>query len=88
MSKLDIKKDFIDGKILPAQDLNNNFYQIENGMHDLEELKFKSTDDKKFQIVDQIEEYAKSKNYNYLNKPQIFFAGNTISSSVLAITSS
>lgn len=35
--------------------------------HSTEELKFKSTDDKKFQIVNKIEEYAKSKNYNYLN---------------------
>ena len=31
-------------------------------------------------------EFCKSQNYNYLNKPQIFFAGNTISSSALAET--
>ena len=35
--------------------------------HSTEELKFKSTDDMKFKIVDKIEEYAKSKNYNYIN---------------------
>jgi glucose-6-phosphate isomerase len=28
-------------------------------------------------------EFCKSQNYNYLNKPQIFFAGNTISSRLL-----
>jgi len=34
--------------------------------HATEELKFKSTDDKKFQIISKIEEYAKEQNYKYL----------------------
>ena len=35
MSRLNIKKDFVDGKVLPAQDLNNNFKQIEKSIDDL-----------------------------------------------------
>ena len=38
-----------------------------NIYHSTDELKFKSTDDIKFEIVNKIEEYAKSKNYKYLN---------------------
>ena len=36
MSRLNIKKDFVDGTVLPAQDLNNNFKQIEESIDDLE----------------------------------------------------
>ena len=35
--------------------------------HSTEELKFKSPDDIKFKVIEQIEEYAKEKNYKYLN---------------------
>jgi acid stress-induced BolA-like protein IbaG/YrbA len=35
VNNINIKKDFVDGKVLPAQDLNNNFNKIENGMKDL-----------------------------------------------------
>ena len=35
--------------------------------HSTDELKFKSDDDYKFDIVNKIEEYAKEKNYKYLN---------------------
>ena len=38
-----------------------------NIYHSTDELKFKSTDDIKFEIVNKIEEYAKLKNYKYLN---------------------
>lgn len=36
MNNLNIKKNFVDGEVLPAQDLNNNFKQIEDGMKSLE----------------------------------------------------
>ena len=32
-----------------------------------EELKFHSPDDKKFKVVEKISEYAKNKNYNFLD---------------------
>ena len=38
-----------------------------NNYYSTEELKFKSSDDKKFTIVDKIAEYAKSKAYNFLD---------------------
>lgn len=37
-----------------------------NHYYSTEELKFKSTDDKKFHVIAKVEEYAKSKNYNFL----------------------
>lgn len=38
-----------------------------NEYYSTEELKFQSPDTKKFTVVEQIEEYAKEKNYKYLN---------------------
>lgn len=38
-----------------------------NKYYSTEELKFKSSDDKKFAIIDKIAEYAKSKAYNFLD---------------------
>ena len=38
-----------------------------NRYYSTEEIKFASPDDKKFVIIDQIKEYAKSKGYNYLD---------------------
>lgn len=38
-----------------------------NTYYSTEELKFQSPDNIKFQVIDKIEEYAKSKNYKYLN---------------------
>ena len=38
-----------------------------NEYYSTEELKFKSSDDVKFGIIDKILEYVKSKNYNYLD---------------------
>ena len=37
-----------------------------NIYHSTEELKFKSPDTIKFKVIEKIEEYAKSKNYNYI----------------------
>ena len=48
---------------------NKNVHQLLNDLNDYystEEIKFKTTDDKKFEIVKKVEEYAKSKGYNYL----------------------
>ena len=48
---------------------DKNLHQLLNGLNDYystEELKFKSSDDKKFGVVAKVEEYAKSKNYSYL----------------------
>ena len=36
MKNIELKKDFVDGEILPAQDLNNNFKEIEDKMSALE----------------------------------------------------
>ena len=36
MKNIELKKDFVDGEILPAQDLNNNFKEIEDKMSTLE----------------------------------------------------
>ncbi len=38
-----------------------------NYYYSTEELKFKSSDDKKFSIIDKVIEYVKEKNYNYLD---------------------
>ena len=38
-----------------------------NEYYSTDEIKFKSSDDKKFLIVDKVMEYAKSKDYNYLD---------------------
>ena len=38
-----------------------------NHYYSTEELKFPSSDDKKFQVVDKVKEYAKEKDYNYLD---------------------
>lgn len=38
-----------------------------NNYYSTEELKFKSSDDKKFAIIDKVAEYAKSKAYNFLD---------------------
>ena len=48
---------------------NKNVHQLLNDLNDYystEEIKFKTADDKKFEIVKKVEEYAKSKGYNYL----------------------
>lgn len=37
-----------------------------NNYYSTEELKFRSPDDKKFQVIEKVAEYANSKNYNYL----------------------
>lgn len=38
-----------------------------NKYYSTEELKFKSSDDKKFKIIDKVSEYAKEKDYNFLD---------------------
>ena len=38
-----------------------------NHYYSTEELKFPSSDDKKFEVVDKIKEYAKSKNYKFID---------------------
>ncbi|MDY5993109.1 MAG: phosphomannomutase, partial [Bacilli bacterium] len=38
-----------------------------NNYYSTEELKFKSSDDKKFAIIDKVAEYAKSKDYKFLD---------------------
>ena len=48
---------------------DKNIHQLLNDLNEYfstEELKFKSSDDKKFGVVDKVEEYAKSKGYSYI----------------------
>lgn len=87
MSKISIKKDFVDGEKLFAQQLNNNFEVIEAGINANEENLQEVIDQAVEELDDELEAITADRGWDWNGGDRVtFFKGNTSQINSKAIT--